>query len=120
MDKVHRKWGIRLALAAISLALVDALFFEKYFFETRRFLIGNKKSSKMLTIVLLTDLHFRKSIWAFHRKLARTVNQIRPHLIIISGDVVDMNGYEGPVKEFFDLLDINIPKAAIFGNHDHL
>lgn len=119
MKRENKEWMVA-GLATIALGLLaDALFFEKYFFQIKRFDIGNKGSSKKIKLVLLTDLHFRKTLWPYYRRLAEKVNQLQSDLILITGDSLDSSGKTAPMNHFFDLLDQRIQKVAIPGNHDH-
>jgi predicted MPP superfamily phosphohydrolase len=100
--------------------LLDALFFEKYFFEVRHYHIGRRRSRKKLKLLLLTDLHFYHTLKPFHYKLARKINSLQPDLILIAGDLIDQYGEAEPLRQFFAQVDQAIPKLAIPGNHDHV
>jgi hypothetical protein len=119
MNKSWIKWGIAGSLVVAGIVLLDALFLEQYFFEIKTFDIGDKASNKRLKLVLLTDLHFKKNFLPFYSRLAKKVNELHPDLLVISGDVLDQTGKPAPVRKFFSLLNPNIAKAAILGNHDH-
>jgi hypothetical protein len=119
MNRQIKKWGIIAGLAGGGAALLDALLLEKYFFEVKTFNIGKKGSRQKIKLLLLTDLHFRKALWPFHKKLAKKINSIHPDLILISGDVIDESGTDAPAHDFFSLINYSIPKVAILGNHDH-
>jgi hypothetical protein len=119
MNRQIKKWGIIAGLAGGGAALLDALLLEKYFFEVKTFNIGKKGSKQKIKLLLLTDLHFRKALWPFHKKLAKKINSIHPDLILISGDVIDESGTDTPAQDFFSLINYSIPKVAILGNHDH-
>ncbi len=119
MRKKKIEW-ITASLAVGALALLaDAMFFEKYFFQVKKFDIGNKGSGRKIKLVLLTDLHFRNTLWPYYRRLARKVNQLQPDLIFITGDSLDSSGNTPPMRHFFDLLQQDVQKIAIPGNHDH-
>ncbi|MBD0287581.1 MAG: metallophosphoesterase, partial [Flavisolibacter sp.] len=90
------KWGITGSMTAVVLVMLDALFFEKYFFQINTYSIGNANSTKRLKLLFLTDLHFRKRLWPFHKRLARKINSLMPDLILITGDVVDKTGQPAP------------------------
>jgi len=110
----------RSSLAAGTLFfLAKSLFLDKYFFEVKRFKIGNQNSSKQVRMLLLTDLHFEKRLAPFYRRLARTINAIHPDLILVCGDTIDEDGQPAPARMFFSLINQSIPKIAIRGNHDH-
>lgn len=113
------KWGLGVLLAGAAFLLADAWFLEKYFFQLKRFFIGKRNSRKQIRILLLTDLHFKEHFWPFHRKLARTINRLRPHLLLCSGNVIDEHGIPGPARKFFNRLNASVPKLAIPGNHDN-
>lgn len=120
MKSSYVKWGVGIGIAAIAAVLLDALFLEKYFFETRRFNIGKRNSRKKIRILLLTDLHFVKRFHSFQRRLAKKINELKPNIILVAGDTIDQDGEPGPAQKFFDLLNNSIPKLAIPGNHDHV
>ncbi|MBD0377326.1 MAG: metallophosphoesterase, partial [Flavisolibacter sp.] len=113
------KWGIAGSVATAVLVMLDALFFEKYFFQINTYSVGNANSTEKLKLLFLTDLHFRKKLWPFHRRLARKINSLMPDLILITGDVIDKTGQPAPARRFFNLISYHIPKVAILGNHDH-
>ncbi|MDB5193744.1 MAG: metallophosphoesterase [Segetibacter sp.] len=119
MKRKYIQWGVGLGLAGAAVVLLDALFLEKYFFEVKHFNIGNNKSAKKIKILLLTDLHFRKRLHAYQKRMAAKINEIDPHLILVAGDTIDQTGEATPAKQFLALLKHSIPKLAIFGNHDH-
>jgi len=118
---VYKKWlwgGVALAGAGM---LLNALFLEQYFFEVKRFTIGNvAQGQKRLRLLLLTDLHL-KQVAKRHQKLASKINELAPDLILIAGDAVDGKVTSiAPLQEFLAMLDISCQKVAIMGNHDHL
>lgn len=119
MKKSLIKWGIGTGVMAAAFVLLDALFLEKYFFRIKTFDIGTKYSNKKLRLLLLSDLHFKQQLWPFYRKLARKINELQPDIILIAGDVVDQHGNKKPVNQFFNLLNEQIPKIVILGNHEH-
>ncbi|MCW3081204.1 metallophosphoesterase [Segetibacter sp.] len=107
------------AITGTAIAILDALFLEKYFFEIKTFEVGKKGADQKLKLLFLTDLHFKKFLDPSYKKLARKINESNPDLILISGDVIDEGGIYAPAKQFFSLLRYSIPKVAIMGNHDH-
>jgi uncharacterized protein len=113
------KTGAGILVAGATMLLADAWFFSKYFFQLRRFRIGNSKSQKQFRILLLTDLHFKHHFWPFHQRLVRTINNLDPHLLLCAGDLIDATGTPGPARKFLNRLNPAIPKLFIPGNHDH-
>lgn len=120
MNKKQMRWVGAAAVIAMGAIFLDAWYLEKYFFEVNRYRIGKKDSDRTVRILLLTDLHFKLKTWAYHKKLARTINSLHPDLILISGDIIDQHGRPGPASRFFSWIDKAIPKLAIPGNHDHV
>lgn len=117
-EKTKRKL-VAAAITGIAIAILDALFLEKYFFEIKTFYIGKKKSEQKIKLLFLTDLHFKKFLDPSYKKLSRKINEISPDLILISGDIIDEDGIYDPAAAFFSRLKYSIPKVAIMGNHDH-
>lgn len=118
-NKKVKFWGLTAAVAGAALLLSDALFFEKYFFEIKAYRLGNKAGRKTIRLVLLTDLHIKKHLWPYYKRLARTVNRLQPDLILIGGDTLDGNSNLMTVDAFLGMLRHSIEKVAILGNHDH-
>lgn len=119
MKKWPLKIGAGILVGSAALLLAEAWFFSKYFFQVKRFSIGDVKSSKQLWMVLLTDLHFKKRLWPFHYRLAKKINALYPDLILIAGDLIDEHGHPEPAKQFLALLNHDTPIVAIPGNHDN-
>ena len=119
MDKRALKWGALGLVAGTGLVLLDALFLEQYFFRVKEFDIGIRGGQQKRKLLLLTDLHLKKHLSPFHAKLARRINRIQPHLILISGDMLDDDGKADVMEQFLGAIHHHIPKAAIMGNHDH-
>lgn len=119
MKKKLVQWGATVGAVAAGALLLDAMFLEKYFFQIKHFAIGERGGTKKIRLLLLTDLHIKKHLWPYYRKLARTVNRIGPDLILITGDTLDGHSRIAPVDRFLGLLRHDIQKVAILGNHDH-
>lgn len=119
MNKNILKWSALGLAAGAGLVLLDALFLEQYFFRVKKFDIGIRGGQKQLKILLLTDLHLKQRLSLFHARLARHINRMQPHLILISGDLLDDDGSASTMEQFLSAIHRHIPKAAIMGNHDH-
>jgi hypothetical protein len=113
----------KLAAGAVVLSgailLADAWWGERYFFHTKRYRIGKKDSHKKVRILLLSDLHFKQHFRHYHQKLAQKVRSLRPHLVLITGDLIDEYGLPAPGTRFLHHLQNLAPWFAIPGNHDN-
>lgn len=114
-----KKTLLWLGAALASFVVLNAMVFERLFFEVRYFSIGNGKR-KRVKLVLLTDLHLRNNIWPYYTRLAKKINRLRPAVLLIAGDILDSSGQLNTVKEFFASLNRGMLKVAIAGNHDHI
>jgi predicted MPP superfamily phosphohydrolase len=74
-------------------------------------------SSEFITIMQLSDLHLR-TIIPLQKSLAERVNAETPDAILISGDAIDERSDLKLLDNFLKLLQHNIPKVAILGNHE--
>ncbi|WP_345268683.1 metallophosphoesterase [Nibrella viscosa] len=118
----HKQALFYAGLAGAAIAVLDALVLERYFFQIKRYAIGNlnaKDENSRLKLLLLTDLHLEKIVDSRYTRLAETINQIQPDLILMAGDSVDADGKNQPLDEFLNLLPKQIPKVAILGNHEY-
>lgn len=119
MNKNALKWASLGLLAGAGLVLLNALFLEQYFFRVKQFQIGIKGGRKKRRLLLLTDIHLKKDLRSFHIRLANKINRLDPHLILISGDMLDDGGTAALMHAFLNRIHKHIPKVAILGNHDH-
>ncbi|MDX5346595.1 MAG: metallophosphoesterase [Hymenobacteraceae bacterium] len=119
MKNKTKKWIASLLGFGAALVLLDSLFLEKYFFQVKSFNIGRGSGRKKGTFILLSDLHLKNSLLPHYYKLARKVNSLEPDLVFITGDVLDTSGKKSVLNRFLCLLNSDIPKVAIPGNHDH-
>jgi uncharacterized protein len=120
MKKYLKNWLWPTLLTTLILALFDALFVEKYFFQIKYIPLGNLRSSqKYLRLLLLSDLHLRHWLTKKHTRLAEKIQQLAPDLILMTGDAIDKHGKIQVLDHFLSLIDSKIPKAAILGNHEY-
>ncbi|HEX8356680.1 MAG TPA: metallophosphoesterase [Segetibacter sp.] len=116
MIKPVLKWG---GLFAAGVAIANSLVLDTCFFETNTFDIGNNEQKKKITLLLLTDVHLKKTLSPLHEKLAKRVHELQPDIILIAGDLIDKHGVAEPAEKFMAMLPQSIPKMGIMGNHDH-
>ncbi|HEY9006010.1 MAG TPA: metallophosphoesterase [Ohtaekwangia sp.] len=112
----RRKFIIRGCQVLAGIALLDAFWLEKLFFEANEFTLGN--GNARIKVIQISDLHLH-SIGSIHRKIASRVNQAKPHLILFTGDSVDKAEYTGLLRDFLQLLDPAVQKVAILGNWEY-
>ena len=109
-------WTILIITALII--LIDSLLFEKLFFKVKKFRIGNMTGTP-IRIIHLTDLHLKKSLGLRHKNLAVKINNLHPDLLFVSGDSTDRHGNCHILEKFLKLIDKEIQKVTIMGNHDY-
>src|SRR5262249_24905009 len=97
-------------------------------FETRRFLVtrrtvslrGLPRALDGLRSVQITDIHHGPWLSLdYVRQVVRTANELRPDLILLTGDFVDgPAAYARPLAEELARLQPRIGSVAVLGNHD--
>lgn len=72
----------------------------------------------MRTIVHISDVHFGKVDYAVVSKLVEKINEVQPHLVIVSGDLTQRarSAQFQEAKQFLNLLPQ--PQIVVPGNHD--
>lgn len=70
-------------------------------------------------LVQLTDVHVGRTIKRdFIEQLVKTTNALKPNMVVITGDLVDL-----PISEIeydlYPLKDLNAPTYFILGNHEY-
>jgi uncharacterized protein len=119
--KLPLKWTLfSTFLTATALLLLDALVYEKYFFQIKKFKIGNPYQGDVpIRLLQLSDLHLKDYLTGKHRRLAAAINALRPDLILITGDAMDKHGHVEVLDDFLALVDPSVLKTAILGNHEY-
>lgn len=118
MKKLNRRKFIRTGIfAAIGLAILDALWLEKFFFETNHFSLS-ATSLNSIKLLQLSDLHLNKISWR-HQKLIRQINELKPDLLTITGDAIDKAENLHLLDQFLQQIDSSISKVAILGNWEY-
>src|SRR5687767_10023408 len=93
---------------------------EKLNIEFNHFDLGNKKDGERpIKLVQISDLHLIEITWP-HRRMISKINELKPDLLLFTGDIIDDNKNFNLFKDFLKLLDMEIPKAAIMGNWDYI
>jgi predicted MPP superfamily phosphohydrolase len=120
MKKYIDKYFWPVMATTTALVLLDSLVLEKYYFRINKIPIGNLQSYQTsIRILLLADLHLTRRLTAKHFRLARKIRELAPELILITGDAIDKFGKMQVLDDFLKLIDKEIPKLAIMGNHEY-
>ena len=82
--------------------------------------IKNRKVSKPLTIVQISDLHVGAAhTKSFLGRIVRKVNLQKPDVVVITGDLID--GKHKYADGYFNVLnDIKSPVFMVVGNHERM
>lgn len=102
---------------AMALALVWMLF-EPHFYRVTSFQSKCPKLTKPLKVLHLSDIHFARpnaGLSRFFDQLA----QLKPDLIVITGDVIDCREGVAIAAEQFSKLKSKHGIFAVMGNHDY-
>lgn len=106
-------------MAAFGFILLDAFWIEKFFIEINNFYIGRATKEKYnIKVIQISDLHLQ-SVGFQLKKLAKKINEIKPQLILFTGDSIDKAENIELLDSFLKLLDFDIKKVAILGNWEY-
>ena len=74
----------------------------------------------MKTIVHLSDIHFGRVDYAVVNRLIQTVAEIRPDVVVVSGDLTQRARAHQflEARAFLDALPASAPQIVVPGNHD--
>ena len=109
--------GLALAAAGIDAAMIEP----KRIAVTRHRIGGGGRTGAGrpdLGIVQLTDLHLR-GMGPIQERIAEAVTELRPDVIVFTGDSIDRPYAVSPFSDFLELLDPGTPKYAVLGNWEH-
>ena len=106
-------------LTGTGFILTDAFWLEKFFIETNEFFLGNSSPGNSdIRIVQISDLHLQSLTYQL-RQLTKKLNEIKPDLILITGDAIDDPKKLHVLNKFLKLFDFSIKKVAILGNWEY-
>lgn len=78
-------------LVSFSALVLDALWFEKFFIETKHYALKAHSGAPLgLKFIQISDLHL-KSVNSQLKRLAKKINALNPELIMLTGDAVEGN-----------------------------
>lgn len=75
--------------------------------------------ARLFRMVHLSDLHLHRWPGAEHRLAARWMDRLIPHLVVVTGDVVDRWSRPGVAEAYLADLARRWQVALVWGNHDH-
>lgn len=117
MSKISRKTFLkRSALGLLALALIDALWIERYFVEWKKHTLS--WTDKGIRAVQISDLHLQK-IGSLHRNLLQKIEKKAPDVLFITGDAIDKASKLKVLESFLQELPTDLPKFAILGNWEY-
>ena len=113
----RRQWIASALVAGAGLGALDAFGVQPNRVTITRHRIGRPGKSP-LRIVQLTDLHLRV-VGGHEREIAEAVTELRPDLVVLTGDSIDQRGRLPQLSEFLGLLPRHSLGLAILGNWEH-
>ncbi|MBQ4914852.1 metallophosphoesterase [Maribacter sp. MMG018] len=100
-----------------SLFALDAFWFEKYIIDWTVFDISKNKKNR-ITLIQLSDIHL-KELNSSLISIVEKVNNIRPDVILFTGDTITRKSKLPMLNELLALFDQSILKILIYGNKEH-
>jgi len=118
----RRKFLATLAIGAGAAGLgFDSFYWENNHLEVTAYDWPTQKFAKgasRVRLVQISDLHLKK-FGGFEKQVAQRVNELKPELLVMTGDFIEDNDKFGELEEFLKLLPQACPKLAVLGNWDH-
>ncbi|MBX7227479.1 MAG: metallophosphoesterase [Chitinophagales bacterium] len=102
-----------------AIVLSDALLVERFFFETNEYYLKNSSKEKCaIKIVQISDLHIHQLNLGLKRVIKK-IHELKPDLILFTGDAVDNKDNIHALKEFLQRLPKDVAKFSILGNWEY-
>lgn len=117
MELTRRKFLKSGLLAGSALVAAD-VFFEKNYISINKFSLGNPKAASYFRLLQISDLHLN-TIHSGLKKLCQSINELKPDLLVFTGDSVDTHEGVQLFDELLGLIHHAIPKLAILGNWEY-
>ena len=118
MSKKHKRCALAFILSAVLIMIGASLLLSRYGLAVSRFSISAEQLSEPIRVVHLSDLH-NSEFGAHNRRLVKKVAAQEPDLILITGDLLNLNEERTDVAE--ELIAQLAPIAPVyvsFGNHE--
>lgn len=113
----RREWLAAAVATGAGLGVANAFGIEPNRVTVSRHRIG-APGARTLRVVQLTDLHLRDVGFHEHR-IAEAVAELRPQLLLLTGDSIDRRDRLPQLSEFLGLLPRGGEGIAILGNWEH-
>lgn len=113
VERPELQYVIALAIATIVSAFA---WFNAQWVYTNRIPITTEKLQAPLRIVQISDVHIGSRGIGFLERVVKATNEQQPDLVLITGDLVDMDGVAE--SELVALSQIQAPCYYIIGNHE--
>lgn len=112
----RRQFVLGAGTGLTGLLAADGLWLEHFFIEFNEFFIGSSTTeTNNIKLLQISDLHLKR-MSPRHSNLISRINEIKPNMILFTGDIVDSNKNLHLLDEFLGKLDSSIQKTAILGN----
>ena len=113
-----RNPALRFSFALVAIGVIYALAIEPFWIEVTHHRIGRTLAPKdTIRIVQLSDLHISRLGWR-ENMVARSVEALRPDVIVLSGDAVDRADNLDVFDAFLAKLP-QVPRFAVNGNWEY-
>lgn len=117
--QISRRKFIRSGLLFATGLTLDAFWAERFFIETNEYYHGSAtKETSNIKVVQISDLHLQSINYQLV-KLTKKLNELKPDLILITGDAIDKANNISILNDFLMLIDHKIKKVAILGNWEY-
>jgi hypothetical protein len=115
-----QKYKLIAILSSLIVIISYSLFVEpNLFVVTRHQLTQSALPTKTsFKLVQVTDLHL-KQFNSRAEKIADEINQLKPNLLVFTGDIIDRSHKLKELNLFLSLIEREIPKYAVLGNWEH-
>jgi uncharacterized protein len=107
-------------ITAVLTLLTYSLFIEPNLFVVSHHQLkgSNSAPTKVLKLIQVSDLHL-KNFNTRAEKIADRINELKPDLILFTGDIIDRRHKLPELNRFLSFIDLKTPKYATLGNWEH-
>lgn len=100
----------------IIFLLIIFFYYEDFKIKITRYNLESKKIKDDYKIIQISDFHNRKNKW-FHNQLIKIINKEKPNIIVITGDLIDIDDCTYAEKLLERIHNI-VPIYFVPGNHE--